>query len=169
MSSHAEQLVHELCVNLEDQVRCWQRLLELSQVQMQALLAQDPHTVHQALQEIEVAMLDRARTEITRGRLMEAIASTLGVPPLQVTRALLVQVSSAPVAESLERAANALQVLVGELDRVVEKNKALLEHELAVIDTLVKGITVDRTARPTYQAAGVQGDAPRIRLLDAQV
>lgn len=164
-----DQLVHDLCVNLEDQVRAYTRLLELSQSQMQALLVKDVQSVHAILQEVEVAMLDRGRTEIHRGRLMEMIAAELGVSPLEVDRQLLMQVSTAPVAASLEHAAEALKHLVGELDRVVAKNRALLEHELAVIDTLVQGMTTDRSARPTYKAAGVQGDAPRIRLLDAQV
>ena len=167
--SAVEQLVHDLCVNLEDQVRAYTRLLELSQSQMQALRVKDVQSVHAIRQEVEVAMLDRGRTEITRGRLMEAIAGELGVAALDVNRELLMQVSTAPVAESLEHAAESLKGLVAELDRVVAKNRALLEHELAVIDTLVQGMTTDRTARPTYQAAGVQGDAPRIRLLDAQV
>ena len=167
--SAVEQLVHDLCVNLEDQVRAYTRLLELSQSQMQALMVKDVQSVHAILQEVEVAMLDRSRAEHARGRMVDAIAGTLGIPAAEVTRSLLQELSSEPVGAALERAAEELRALAQELDGVVAKNRALLEYELSVIDSLVKGMTVDRGHMPTYQSAGMQTEAPRLRLLDAQV
>jgi hypothetical protein len=160
---------HELCMNLEDQVRVWRHLLDLSQAQLAALQVQDVHSVHAILQEIEVAMLDRSRTEIRRGMLLEQAALELGVPATEVTRTVLQEHSDAPIAEALGRAADELRSLVGALDDVVARNRAMLEQELEIIELLVRGATEDRSVKQTYGKTGSQTDRPRLRLLDAQV
>ena len=169
MSVAIRSIAHELCLNMQEQARVWQRLLELSQVQMQALQIQDVHTVHAVLQEVEIAMLDRSRTEVRRGVLLNQAAAMLQVPVADITRDVIVRYCDAPLAAALVEAAEELRMLVVELDAIVGRNTAMLEQELSIIEVLVRGATVDTTARTTYGKHGMQQEAPRLRLLDAQV
>lgn len=164
-----QSIAHELCLNVQEQTRVWRRLLDLSLAQLQALQVQDVHSVHAILQELEVAMLERSRTEVRRGVLLEQAASMLGIPSAEVTRDVIVQHCDAPLGEALAQAAEELRALVVELDAVVARNAAMLEQELSIIDVLVRGATVDTSARTTYGKHGMQQEAPRLRLLDAQV
>lgn len=162
-------IAHELCMNLEEQVRVWRRLLDLSHAQLAALQVQDVHSVHAILQEVEVTMLERSRTEIRRGMLLEQAALELGIAASEITRSVLEQHSDAPLAQALGRSAEELRVLVGELDAVVARNRAMLEQELEIIEVLVRGATEDRSVKQTYGKTGNQTERPRLRLLDAQV
>lgn len=167
--SRIRAIAHELCTNLEEQVRVWRRLLDLSQAQLTALQSQDVHAVHAILQEIEMTMLDRSRTELRRSMLIGQVATELGVPAADVTRELVAARCDAPIAEALATASDELRELVSGLDDVVARNTALLEQELAIIEIMVRGATEDRSVRTTYGKSGNQSEAPRLRLLDAQV
>jgi hypothetical protein len=167
--SAVRDIAHEICLNLGEQTRVWRRLLDLSQAQLAALQQQDVHAVHALLQELEVAMLDRSRTEVRRSMLLEQAAAKLGMPAAQITRDHISAHCDEPLAQELARAAEELRALVVELDAVTARNAVMLEQELAIIDVLVRGATVDTSARMTYGKAGVQDEAPRLRLLDAQV
>ena len=162
-------VAHELTRNVQEQVSVWQRLLTLSQAQRRALEAQDVHGVHALLQEIEVAMLDRSRTEVRRSVLIAQSAGLLGIPVENITRDAIVACCEPALGEQLVVAAEELRVLIVELDAVVGRNAALLEQELAIIEVLVQGATVDVSIRTTYGKHGMQQEAPRLRLLDAQV
>ncbi|MCB0877783.1 MAG: flagellar export chaperone FlgN [Thermoleophilia bacterium] len=168
MSAQIVDVVTEVVANVREQVRIWSRLLELSSAQREALEVQDVHRVHAVLQEIEVTMLDRGRTEVRRGMLLQQAASILGLELAAVTRDVLVGCVGAELGQELEAAAEELRALVVELDAVVARNTALLEQELAIIEVLVQGATTDVAARTTYGKQGVQQEAPRLRLLDAQ-
>jgi hypothetical protein len=159
----------ELTRNVQDQVAVWQRLLTLSQAQRRALEQQDVHSVHALLQEIEVAMLDRSRTEVRRGMLIAQAAGVLGIPAEDITRDAIVAYCDEAQRDQLVAAAEELRALIVELDAVVGRNAAMLEQELAIIEVLVQGATVDVSARATYGKHGMQQEAPRLRLLDAQV
>lgn len=167
--SDIRTIAHELCLNVAEQSRAWRRLLDLSQAQLQALQQQDVHAVHAILQEIEVAMLDRSGTEVRRGVLLSQAATQLGIPVDSVTREVIAAQCDAPLGQALEQAGEELRALVVELDAVVARNSAMLEQELAIIEVLVRGATVDTTARTTYGKQGMQQEAPRLRLLDARV
>lgn len=162
-------IASELCVNIDEQSRVWRRMLELSRMQLDALQAQDVHAVHATLQELEVTMLERSRTELRRSMLLAQAAQELGVPVEHVTRDLIASRCDAPLGDALARAADELRDLVTQLDSVVARNAALLEQELSIIDVLVRGATLDTSARTTYGKHGAQQEAPRLRLLDAQV
>jgi hypothetical protein len=125
--------------------------------------------VHAVLQEIEVVMLDRSRVEVRRGMLLQQAAAVLGMPVADVTRDVLVACMEPAEAAQLVQAAEELRALVVELDAVVGRNAALLEQELAIIEVLVEGATIDTSVRATYGQHGTQSEAPRLRLLDAQV
>lgn len=167
--SRIRTIAHELCTNLEEQVRAWRLLLDLSQAQLQALQVQDVHAVHAILQEVEIAMLERSRAELRRGLLIEQAAAELGIPIVEVTRDRIAEHCDAPIATAIERSADELRVLVVQLDGVVMRNRALLEQELEIIQVLVRGATKDHSASKTYGKTGSQSEAPRLRLLDAQV
>ena len=162
-------IAHELCLNLGEQSRVWRRLLDLSQAQLTALKAQDVHSVHAVLQEIEIAMLDRSRTEVRRGVLLAQAGALLNMAPEAITRDVIAANCDAPLGAALAQAAEELRALVVELDAVVARNSAMLEQELAIIEVLVRGATVDTKAQKTYGKHGMQQEAPRLRLLDAQV
>jgi hypothetical protein len=167
--SDLRTIAHELCLNLGEQERVWRRLLDLSQAQLHALQQQDVHAVHALLQEIEVAMLDRSRTEVRRSMLLTQAASMLGIPTDDITRDDILPHCDEALAAELTRSAEELRALVVELDAVVGRNAAMLEQELAIIEVLVRGATVDTSQRATYGKHGNQSEAPRLRLLDAQV
>ena len=94
----------------------------------------------------------------------------MSISPDDVTASVLQQhCAGHGVAGRIETASGQLRALVTDLDRIVHANRALLEHEISAVDYMVQGITVDRTATPRYLRSGAQADAPRIRLLDAQV
>ncbi|MCW2924151.1 MAG: hypothetical protein JWM98_1555 [Thermoleophilia bacterium] len=162
-------IAHELCLNLEEQTRVWRRLLDLSHAQLAALEVQDVHSVHAILQEVEIAMLDRSRTEVRRGVLLAQAGALLEIAPDQVTRDIIAEHCDAPLGQALAVAAEELRALVVELDAVVGRNTAMLEQELAIIEVLVRGATIDTSAQKTYGKHGMQQEAPRLRLLDAQV
>lgn len=164
-----QSIAHELCLNVEEQARVWRRLLDLSQAQLSALKSQDVHAVHAILQEVEIAMLDRSRTEVRRGVLLAQAAAHLEIPIDAVTRDIIVAHCDAPLGAALSRSAEELRALVVELDAVVARNTAMLEQELAIIEVLVRGATIDSSAQKTYGKHGMQQEAPRLRLLDAQV
>lgn len=169
MSTDVRTIAHELCLNLEQQARAWRHLLDLSQAQLAALQRQDVHSVHAILQEIEVAMLERSRTEVRRSMLLTQVAGLLGMKPDEVTRDVIAEHCDAPLGEALARSADELRSLVVELDAVVSRNKAMLEQELAIIEVIVRGATTDTSAQQTYGKHGMQQAGPRLRLLDAQV
>ena len=161
--------VHDVLVNLEDQVRIYRHLLELSSAQLTALRKQEVHTVHALLQEIEIGMLDRARLDARRADVIAAAAAELGVGIEDVSVTRLEEAAGTVLGPEIARCANELRDIVEQLNEVVARNRALLEHELGVIDQMVQGMTVDRTATPVYGNSGAQRDVPRLRLLDAQV
>lgn len=167
--SSIQAVAHELVLNVQEQARGWRRLLDLSLAQLEALRTQDVHAVHALLQEIEVAMLDRSRTEVRRGMLLAQAGGLLGMPAEDVTRDVIVGCCEPALGEQLVIAAEELRVLVVELDAVVARNAAMLEQELSIIEVLVRGATVDTSQRATYGKLGTQQEAPRLRLLDAQV
>jgi hypothetical protein len=109
--SAIRSIAHELCLNVEEQTRVWRRLLDLSLAQLQALQAQDTHAVHAILQELEVAMLDRSRTEVRRGILLSQAAAALDMPLDDVTRDVIVEHCDDPLGQALVRAAEELRGL----------------------------------------------------------
>lgn len=163
------ETAHEIAANVAEQRDVWQRLLDLSRAQLQALSVQDVQAVHDILQELEIVMLERSRTELRRGMLISGAASKLGIAPESMTREIVASHCDPDVAEALTHAAEELRSLVVELDSIVSRNTTLLQQELAIIDVLVRGVTTDTRANTTYSKHGEQQDAPRLRLLDAQV
>lgn len=160
--------VNEIVANLQEQVRVYRRLLELSQAQVDALLQQDVHTVHGVLQEIELSMLDRAKVEQYRTVVLDRICAETGLTIGEITASRLAQLAEPAIAEAITSCSTELQGLIKELDAVVDKSRALLEQELAVIDGVIHGITV--VAEPaTYERTGDSSERTRRKLLDMQV
>lgn len=160
--------VHEMLGNLEAQVDVYRRLLNLTQAQVVALRERDVKTVHAVLQEIELGMLDRARIDQQREMLLINLSAQLGVPKEEITVTLLQGLVDAPIADLLAGHSQELRSLIGELDVVVTRSRALLEQELELIDQVVK-TTTRRGDALTYARTGTRPDADRLKLLDAQV
>ena len=169
MSATIQAIAAELTRNVQEQVRVWQRMLDLSVQQLRALQVQDVHGVHAMLQELEITMLERSRTEVRRGVLLAQAGAVLGIPAEELTRDVISAYCDPATAQALAVAAEELRSLIVELDAIVHRNSALLEQELSIIEVMVKGATVDTTQRATYGKQGTQTEAPRLRLLDAQV
>jgi hypothetical protein len=167
--SALDQTAGELTMTLIDQTRVWARLTDLAEAQLEALQRQDVHSVHAILQEIEVTMLERSRSEVRRGVLVAQVASVLGIAVDEVTRDVICTHCSPEIAGALIAASDTLRGLVTTLDGAVARNTAMLEQELAIIEVLVRGATTDVAAPVTYGKYGQQSQAPRLRLLDAQV
>jgi hypothetical protein len=164
------EAITDLAANLDAQVELYSRMLELSQRQLAALRTRDVHGVHNTLQELELAMLERGRLEARRNELVATVARELHVAEDDVSVSLLQsRCAGLDIAGRIETASATLKGIVGELDRIVSANSALLEHEINAVDHMVKGLTVVRTATPKYLRNGSQAGPVRIKLLDAQV
>ena len=161
--------VAEVLVNLQAQVRTYRRLLDLSQAQVVALRDRDVQAVHAILQEIELTMIDRGVVDQGRTAILGRVATELGLPIEAVNvRVIQEHAGDASLAEGIGACSAELKELIGDLDVVVGKNKALLEQELAMIDHMVRGMT--RGPRlPTYGNTGAQDEPARLKLLDMQV
>lgn len=160
--------VNEIVVNLQEQVLVYRRLLELSQIQVAALLNQDVHTVHSVLQEIELAMLDRSKVEQHRSLVLDRICAETGLAIGEITASRLAALAEPSIAEAITSCSNELHDLIRELDAVVDKSRALLEQELQVIDSVVQSITVVNEPF-TYERSGDTSERARRKLLDMQV
>ena len=125
--------------------------------------------MHAILQEIDMTMMGRARLEAVRADLIERAAIELGCEQHEVTSSRLRAFTDNASGAEITRCADELRGIVEELNQIVARNRALLEHELAVIETMVRGMTEDRSATPVYEKNGAQREAVRLKLLDAQV
>lgn len=159
--------------NLREQATVHQRMLELTARQLQAVRTRDPRGVHDALQELETAMIERQRIEARRGELVRRAARDLGVAEDDVTAELIGSHAPGPAREELQQAAEQLRDVVGRLQRVVDAQRALLNHELESFDALLRGMVshTSTAGGPTYGKDGATGSsgAPRMKLLDLQV
>jgi hypothetical protein len=164
----AEAAIHELVANLHDQVRIYRRLLDLSQAQVGALQRHDVHAVQAVLQEIELAMLERSKVDQRREHAIAAVASRLGIAVEEVTAARLQHAAPGALGATIADASAELKDLIAQLDTVVARSNALLQHELQLIEFMMDGLTTVRET-PTYQRAGTQGDGVRRSILDTAV
>lgn len=164
-----QHIAKDVHANIVLQIHIWQRLLNLSEVQAQALKNQDVHSVHAVLQEIELTLLERSKAEHQRLVLIEYVALELGMEIAQVTREIITAYCDDTLAKEIIDAAETLKSLIQELRFSVERNTSLLKQELEIIDVLVRGATEDRTTVSTYVKTGTRSEVPRLCILDAQV
>lgn len=157
----------DIVENMERQATLYRRLLDLSQAQLVALRERDVQSVHALLQEIEMEMLNRSRLEIRRSELLERLSLETGVPVEEITASRVSELADPAIADRIEYCSQELQSLLGDLDEVVERNQVVLQQELSLIDHMVHAVT--STDSPVYAQGGVHADAPKRRLLDAQV
>ena len=161
------QVVTSITENLGELVQVHERLLGLTRDQ--ALAERRPHRVHELLQEIEIAMIDRTRAEHRRAALIAQAAQAAGVAEQDVTVELLARLAGIQLGSTLEQAASRLKAVMAELADVVSRNRATLEYELGMLDHMVRGITTRRDVQPSYGRTGAAVDVPRMKILDAQV
>jgi hypothetical protein len=162
-------IVAQITENLQELIRIHERLLFLSREQAGALEGRDPQRVFELLQDIEIATLERSRAEERRSVLIGQAATLAGVDLEDVTVNLLARLAGIQGGAALEQAAQQLKPLVMELGQTVTRNRALIQHELGVLDHMVRGITVRRDMHPAYTRTGEKVDVPRMKILDAQV
>lgn len=160
--------VAEVLVNLQAQVHMYRRLFDLAQAQVVALRQRDMQAVHALLQEIELAMIDRSQVEQARGAMLDRLSVELGIHVDEINVAVVQQHAEPAIAQGIAACSEELKQLIGDLDVVVGKNKALLEQELELIDHMVRGVT--RGPRvPTYGSTGASDPSAHLKLLDMQV
>lgn len=165
----ARELVSELCICFQNELRLYRTLLDLSLAQHKALRDKEVRAVHAILQEVEIEMLERSKAEVRRGKVIQSLAEALEVSPDVIDRDLICSVVEGDVAETIITVSDELKSLVHELDKVVAMNRSLIEHELELITSTVKWMTTDRSVKSGYKKGGLQAEPPKIRLLDAHV
>jgi hypothetical protein len=166
--SNLDAALHELVANLHDQVRIYRHMLALSQAQVDALQRHDVNAVQAVLQDIEHAMLERSKVDQRRTRAIEGVAAAINRPVEHVTATLLEQLAPGTDGQAIATASAELKALIRELDDVVARSSALLQHELQLIDFMMHGLTAVRET-PIYERAGVQADVGRRSILDTAV
>ncbi len=161
-------VIAQIADNLEQQIRVYSRVRDLMTRQQQALRARDVHAVHDVLQELEVALLERGRVDAARERLIELAAEELGIDVEDVSAAAIADASPADTGAHVMNLSRQLRTMISELDSLGRMNRILLQHELDVVDVLVKGIA--RTAEPrSYDRTGEDGGERYRKLVDMQV
>lgn len=163
------QIVTSITENLNELIQVHERLLGLTHEQSRALADRNPQRVHELLQEIEIAMIDRTRAENRRAALITQAAQAAAVAEQDVTIDLLGRLAGIQLGSALEQAGAQLKKLIGDLADIVSRNRATLEYELGMLDHMVRGITTRRDVQPSYGRTGQAVDVPRMKILDAQV
>lgn len=167
--SQVAALIEQFEHNLSEQLAIYRRIAQLNVAQGECLRRRDPAGVHDTLQQLEVAILERGKVEARRASLIGQAARILGVPGDEVSVEMLTRTAGIQSGSRLAQLSEDLKQALAELQSIVARNRASLEFELEVVDHLVKGMTEQRGHRPLYGRTGAHGEVPRLKILDAQV
>jgi hypothetical protein len=159
------QALRDLIATLREQAGRLETLLELTEAQTAAIASRDIDRVGRLTGIIEREVLDGRAVEERRAGFAAELAAALGRTDGDVTVTSLVDSLSPVEGRALRHAADTVVDCVGRLARQSSANRALLEHELAVIDQVMR--VAHRGERTTYSGHGAY-DRETVALLDAK-
>jgi hypothetical protein len=160
-----DQALRDLIGTLREQAGRLETLLELTEAQTSAIAARDVADVGRLTGIIEREMLDGRAVEERRAGFAAELAAALGRTDGNVTVSGLVDSLAPAEGRALRMAADAVVESVERLGRQSAANRALLEHELTVIDQVMR--VAHRGERTTYSGVGAY-DRETVALLDAK-
>jgi hypothetical protein len=160
----SEALRHLIAV-LRRQADSLEKALELTEAQTAAIVRRDLNAINQLSAGLEHEVLQGRVLEERRTGFAADLAHALGVDPGTTTLTTLAAALPRNESHALLRAGETVIRSVERLARQSSANRALLEHELAVIDQVVR--VAHRGERSTYRGSGTY-DAGTISLLDAR-
>ena len=159
------EALRDLVTTLREQAGRLETILELTEAQTAAIAARDVDRVSRLTGAIEREMLDGRVVEERRAGFAAELADALGRLDGDVTVGALADALPGPDGRVLRAAADEVVRCVERLGRQSEANRSLLEHELAVIDQVMR--IAHRGERTTYSGAGSY-DRETVALLDAK-
>ncbi|MEA2468074.1 MAG: hypothetical protein QOJ57_2200 [Thermoleophilaceae bacterium] len=159
------QALQDLIATLREQAGRLETLLELTEAQTSAIAARDIERVGRLTATIEREVVDGRTVEERRAGFAAELAAALGRTDGDVTVSGLAEHLRPAEARALTMAADAVVRSVERLGRQSSANRTLLEHELAVIDQVMR--IAHRGERTTYSGAGGY-DRETVAILDAK-
>jgi hypothetical protein len=159
------QALRDLVATLREQAGRLETILELTEAQTAAIAARDIDRISRLTGEIEREVLDGRVVEERRAGFAAELADALGRYDGDVTLGTLADALPGPDGRLLRSAAEDVVRCVERLGRQSEANRSLLEHELAVIDQVMR--IAHRGERTTYSGVGSY-DRETVALLDAK-
>jgi hypothetical protein len=159
------QALHDLIATLREQAGRLETLLELTEAQTAAIAARDIERIGRLTATIEREVVDGRTVEEHRAGFAAELAAALGRTDGDVTVSGLADCLRPAEGRALRMAADAVVRSVERLGRQSSANRTLLEHELAVIDQVMR--IAHRGERMTYSGAGGY-DRETVAILDAK-
>ncbi len=159
------QALRDLILTLREQAGRLETLLELTEAQTSAIAARDIEKIGRLTGIIEREVLDGRVVEERRAGFAAELAAALGREDGQVTVSNLADGLPPVEGRALRTAADAVVRCVERLGRQSAANRALLEHELTVIDQVMRD--AHRGERTTYSGRGSY-DREMVAILDAK-
>jgi hypothetical protein len=157
--------LRQLIAVLRRQADSLEKALELTEAQTTAIVRRDLDAINMLSAGLEHEVLEGRVLDERRTGFAAELAAALGVEPGATTMSTLAAALPRDDARALLRAGETVIRSVERLARQSAANRALLEHELAVIDQVVR--IAHRGERSTYRHSGAY-DAATISLLDAR-
>ena len=134
-----------LTARLARHVEIQRRLLALADEQADALRIADLDALRTIVAQQETAVLESGRLERERSEEARVLCESLGLGPDATVEELAAALPAADGRE-LDREARTLRGVAAELRAATGRNRELIEHELALIDQLVRHVIVGETS-----------------------
>lgn len=158
--------VKDLVRALREQTERLEAVLALAEAQTGAIVARDLDGVSGLTQRIERALAEGRGLEERRISFASRLAESVGAPAEDaITLARLAQLLPANEARDLLRAGTSLRAVTDRLQAQSQANRSLIEHELAVIDQVMR--VAHRGEQTTYRPSGAYA-RDTVALLDAR-
>ena len=157
--------LRQLIAVLRTQADSLESALELTEQQTSAITRRDVEQVAALSRSLERELVDGQVLEERRVGFAAELAAALDVEPGGTTLSTLARALPRNEGRALLRAGDTVIRAVEQLARRSAANRTLLEHELAVIDQVVR--IAHRGERTTYAGTGTYA-SPTISLLDAK-
>ena len=159
------QAFRHLIAVLRRQADSLEAALHLAEAQTSAIVRRDLNSINQISSGLEHEVVEGRVLEERRQGFAAELAAALGVEPGATTLTTLAAALPRDDSRALLRAGETVIRAVEKLARQSAANRTLLEHELTVIDQVVK--IAHRGERTTYRGTGTY-TADTISLLDAR-
>jgi hypothetical protein len=159
------QPLRDLIATLREQAGRLETLLELTEAQTSAIAARDIDRIGRLTATIEREVVDGVTVEERRAGFAAELAAALGRTDGDITVSGLAAHLGPAESRALTTAADAVVRCVERLGRQSSANRTLLEHELTVIDQVMR--LAHRGERVTYSGIGAY-DRETVAILDAK-
>jgi hypothetical protein len=155
----------QLIAVLRAQADSLEQALDLTERQTDAIVRRELDRINTLSQSLEREVVEGRKLEERRHGFAAELADALGMEPGESTLSMLASALPRSEANALLRAGETVIRSIEKLARRSVANRQLLEHELAVIDQVMR--IAHRGDRSTYAGTGTYSESP-IAILDAR-